>query len=78
MLRSFLFVLLGIFLLIAGIPLMKFNFAVGLASIAAGTLVAGWFNTQFIREMIQWSVAKGEENREKRNQRKLARTTGRH
>ncbi|MDR3298984.1 MAG: hypothetical protein LBU43_03020 [Candidatus Accumulibacter sp.] len=73
MLRPFLFVLLGIFLLIAGIPLMNFNFYVGLVSMGAGILVISVFRVQFMRKMNQWFAIKGEETRKKRDQNRLSR-----
>jgi hypothetical protein len=65
------FASLGIFMLLGGIFLMNFNFYLGLICIATGALLAAWFKGDFITKCIQWSVAKGEENKRKRTQKKL-------
>lgn len=71
MTRILAFFSLGIILLIAGIFMLDINFYLGVGAIGIGAVVAASFQMKFLVAMIQWSVKKGEENRKKRELRKL-------
>lgn len=61
---------LGLFLLISGIFALNVNFYLGLVVIGLGAVISASFNIKFILAMINWSVAKGEEGRKKKELRK--------
>jgi hypothetical protein len=56
---------LGLVLMAVGIGLLRFNFYVGLAMVGIGVLILGWFQGEFLRQLILWIQLKGTKNQQK-------------
>lgn len=52
------FFILGIVLIIAGIPLMNVDFYLGMAAMGIGALTASWFKGQAMKSIINKAVKK--------------------
>jgi hypothetical protein len=64
------FFVLGLVLLIGGIPLLNFNFYLGMASIGIGALMAQWFKGDVMAAQNRWMMRKLEQAQLKAEQRK--------
>lgn len=52
------FFILGIVLIIAGIPLMNVNFYLGITAMGIGALTASWFKGQAMKSIFNKAVKK--------------------
>lgn len=60
--RALKFFILGLVLITVGIALLRLNFYVGLVTVGVGVLILGWFQGEFLQQLILWSQRKGIKN----------------
>lgn len=63
--RALKFFVLGLLFIAAGIGLLSYSFYAGLVVMAIGVSILGWYQGEFLRQIILWSQRKGAGNQAK-------------